>query len=70
MEEDRAKLLERLATVAKEIVAREVARYPDIIAAYSDGSLARGDFVKGSDVDIGFIVKGSQRKDSLSGIRC
>ena len=65
MEEKREKLLDRLSSVAKEIVEREKIGNPDIIAAYSDGSLARGDVVRGSDVDIGFIIKGSERKDEV-----
>ena len=31
---------------------------PDVIAAYSDGSFAREDMVRGSDVDIAFVVAG------------
>jgi len=57
------KHLNRLATLAKAIVERIRTQNPEIIAAYSDGSLARGDMVRGSDVDIGFIIKGSERKD-------
>ena len=32
----------------------------DIIAAYSDGSVARNDMIPGSDIDIAIIVDNSQ----------
>lgn len=59
---NQAKQVEKLTRIAQKIVNREIAKNSEIIAAYSDGSLARGDMVKGSDVDIGFIVRGNKRK--------
>ncbi|MFW9896920.1 MAG: nucleotidyltransferase domain-containing protein [Candidatus Thorarchaeota archaeon] len=40
----------------------------DIIAAYSDGSVARNDMIPGSDIDIGIIVDNSQESWSVSRI--
>ena len=40
----------------------------DIIAAYSDGSVARNDMIPGSDIDIGIIVDNSQEKWNVTRI--
>ncbi len=61
--DEKAIWLNKLTDVARQIVARVIDQNPGIVAAYSDGSLARGDVVRGSDVDIGFIIPGSERRD-------
>ncbi|MBW3021361.1 nucleotidyltransferase domain-containing protein [Candidatus Woesearchaeota archaeon] len=43
--------------IAKEKVLEILKTRSDIIAAYSDGSVARKDMIPGSDIDIVFIVK-------------
>ncbi|MHA1987062.1 MAG: nucleotidyltransferase domain-containing protein [Promethearchaeota archaeon] len=40
----------------------------DIIAAYSDGSVARNDMIPGSDIDIGIIVENPQEKWNVTRI--
>jgi predicted nucleotidyltransferase len=47
---------QKVAADAKALVASLLDENPGVIAAYSDGSFARGDMVRGSDVDIGFVV--------------
>jgi predicted nucleotidyltransferase len=54
---DKARINE-LTVEAKKLVAKIVAQTPHVVAAYSDGSFAREDMVRGSDVDIAFIVAG------------
>ncbi len=48
--------MQKIAANAKTLVASLLEENPGVIAAYSDGSFARGDMVRGSDVDIGFVV--------------
>jgi hypothetical protein len=50
---------------ARRIVAMEREKKPYIIAAYSDGSFARGDMVPGSDVDIGFVVPDGKGEEAI-----
>jgi len=47
---------QKIAADAEVVVASLLRENPGVIAAYSDGSFARGDMVRGSDVDIGLIV--------------
>lgn len=43
--------------LAKKQLEKILSTRNDIIAAYSDGSVARNDMVPGSDIDIGIVVK-------------
>ncbi len=47
---------QKIAADAKALVASLLDENPGVIAAYSDGSFARGDMVRGSDVDVGLVV--------------
>ena len=62
MDSNQIKLLE---TEARKIVSSIVEQNPNVIAAYSDGSFAREDMVRGSDVDIGFVVEEGHGQDKI-----
>ena len=57
--------MQKIAADAKVLVASLVDENPGVIAAYSDGSFARGDMVRGSDVDIGLIVAGAPAEHKI-----
>lgn len=57
--------MQKIAADAKVLVASLLKENPGVIAAYSDGSFARGDMVRGSDVDIGLIVAGAPAEHKI-----
>lgn len=54
-----------LLTIYRKLAEKQVRKIlksrDDIIAAYSDGSVARGDLFEGSDIDIAFIIENSKK---------
>jgi predicted nucleotidyltransferase len=58
-------LVRRLTAEVRELVAGIIKENANVIAAYSDGSFAREDMVRGSDLDIGFIVEGAAAEHKI-----
>ena len=44
--------------IAKQFVQEQLGKRDDIIGVIVAGSVARGEDIEGSDIDLGFIVKG------------
>lgn len=58
--------IKKLTEEARKIVAAMSQERPYVVAAYSDGSFAREDMVRGSDVDIGFVVENGHGEQKIS----
>jgi predicted nucleotidyltransferase len=62
---DRDELLDRLSSVAGRICAE----HPEVQSVRVFGSVARGDQVGTSDVDVLIVLRGSEQQDSWAQIR-